>query len=188
MVWGVQLQLPPLHSRVVQAYKILQSWSGSYPLRTWLQMLLLTYYPLLYLEDVAHKAFVQEDGREAGPKELVTVIVIIGPLLYMLLSRYSLLSSELWKPSKPKNIQPDRTIETEDEQPGRREEKASNDMLQTSVEKGLSEDEVIARQKMYGLNELGHRRKWMLHLWELLTGPANLLCEASTTLSPKMDI
>ena len=167
-----------LPSPVVRAYPILQACWDFYGPQTWL----LLYYPLFYLAKVAKKLSASpSEGQglyrnfaEVGSEATTVFVFILSPLFYVLLLKYCFFESEFWKGM------------SEEENPHDSLDEVPDRMLHTSIDSGLSNDEVIARRKTYGLNEIGHRRNWVFVLLHLSVGPANLLLEVSTHTAERL--
>ena len=168
---------PP--SPIVHAFSIVRACWDSYGPQTWL----LLYYPLLYLVKVAKRLSVPGSGREDGvlsklgfDTATTLYVAILSPPLYVLLLRYCFFTSDLWNGKNSKESSQDYSLDVPER------------LLQTNVENGLSINEVVARRKIYGLNQIGHSRSWSFILCHLSFGPANLLLEACTTGDLEVDL
>ena len=183
-----------LTAPVVRAYTTIRAVWDYYAPPTWL----LLYYPLLYLAKVAKRLSVLDPGRgtdsrldvklapikgqglswivtHIGLETATTTIsaAILGQLLYVLVLRCGLLESDFWTGTQ--------SVETEMDDPHSLAHEVPDRLLHTSVEIGLDKNEVIARRKAYGTNELRPPRSWIFVVMRLLIGPANLLLEVNTT-------
>ena len=124
--------------------------------------ILLIYYPNAYLHDVIRGLWLlQEKQKSLSHLYLPTLAsLIMGPLLYHVLTTYSLLDNISWRGFAPPR--------TNDRQNGNHTEDSSNrtpnsiKYSDTDIHVGLSGDEVSARRRIHGSHELWNGRNWAI--------------------------
>ena len=149
---------------------------------------LVIYYPLYYLSKIAKRDTEETSERGQGSSLrsvstsvtfqkgitlalnwIVFALVIVASVYYVLSLSWHLLESTLSKRSDEDAVY-DAT------------NKAPNSLLQTDVDMGLTKDEVLKRQKIYGPNEITTSRKWF-NVWLRLSAmPKSLVLEVSCLL------
>ena len=109
------------------------------------------------------------------------LLVIFSPLCYVLLLHYHFLDSRPWTTSPAEE-----SSKSEEESFYDATNRASESLLQTNVDIGLTEDQVSERQKMYGPNEiLLMTRSWVYVLLRLTLRTTNLVPEVSSVKLPE---
>ena len=157
---------------IMRAFSVLKLCWDCYGPQTWL----LLYYPLLYLvksseqhlSSLCSRYFYYCSFAETGSRGTLLLVAIIGLLFYVLLLRYHLLDNACWFRQNKYKI----THGSHEDIP--------DESLHTDIKTGLRHDEVAARRKIYGANEIWSQRNWIRALLKLFIGPANLLVEVRT--------
>lgn len=159
----LQIRVPRIHRALQTCYKY-------FPPQAWL----LTYYPLMHLEDISHKLLEPSTKRSSSNQAILLVVL---PLFYLLLQRYGLLQiGHLLKWRDTSNY--DDQIRVAEGQEAKIEDAVVPEhLLDTRIEYGLSKDEVVARLKDYGANEFWTAKAWRDGLWEFGRDPARVLLE-----------
>ena len=182
-----------LSSSVRQVQGAFQACLDLYSPETWL----ILYYPLFYLAKIVkrYSQWTAKQGQgifsdwlplkgepDASPytlsalfKKEVLPFFILGPLCYVFLLHYHFLDSRSWRTTSPI------------EELSKPEKESSYDaisrvperLLQTNVDIGLTEDEALERQKVYGPNEILTTRNWFYVFARLALRTTNLVLEVN---------
>lgn len=155
---------------VSRIYKVVCECYDYCPPRAWL----LLYYPLAHIEDIAYRLLGSHAGRQYCGQAIVLVVL---PLFYFILKKYG-----LWKLGASITGE---YMRGETENKGSFDETDArccapavpDEFLDTPVEQGLTEDQVTARRKIYGLNVAWEGRNCRTCIWDFSRDPAHVLSE-----------
>lgn len=152
------------------------------------------YYPLFYLARVVHRAPQALTDRTPTPlrpfdfsifARVALFIAILGPLYYAFLYHCHVVGHKTGRPRRPL----DDSDKTEVERLYDVWNRAPSSLLQTDIDFGLTEEEVLQRREKHGVNEIDVTRDWYESLRQIALQTVNLRLEVSSgrTDSPRQD-
>ncbi|KAL7906103.1 E1-E2 ATPase domain-containing protein [Trichoderma velutinum] len=149
-----------------------------------LQMILLIYYPNYYIHDVTQRSWLLLAKQKSShdPFLLIPALLILGPLLYCMLYRYSLVDIPKFRGGVVTRETPSQICSCS-ERFSKCSVHASAKLPDADIRTGLSNDEVSARRETYGTNQIWSGLNWGLWVLNFSFSPSQVFTIAGAILA-----
>ncbi|KAL6904435.1 E1-E2 ATPase domain-containing protein [Trichoderma evansii] len=149
-----------------------------------LQVILLIYYPYYHIHDVTHRSWLLLAKQKIphDPFLLATALLILGPLLYQVLRRYSLVGMPKFYRGVVAQESPSQTCNCSDKS-SKCPVHTPAELPDTDVGTGLSSDEVSARRETHGPNQIWLGLDWGVWALEFSSSPTQIFIIAGAILA-----